>query len=173
MYSGLFDLAPNYLPTIFEKPLWLLIGIVPLLSVGLALRSALALRSRPLAALGMLLAVAAAACGQLAAAATVLVLLVVFRFVDWAELLDASMRGFQLAISRMYARFGSCSLPCRSTGTAWKTRSLLRGAALFAYQFTRIPNFVDVAVWPWARSMPILGFVLLGRALRCRRFAVR
>ena len=160
VYAGLFDLAPNYLATIFEKPLWLVIGIVPLLSVGMALRSAFALRSRPLAALGMLLAVAAAACGQLAAAATVLVLLVVFRFVDWAELLGASMRGFRLALI-VCALFWLVFVVVSFDWHGVETESLLRRAALFIYQFTRFPNFIDVAIWPWARSMPILGFVLL------------
>ena len=161
VYSGLFDLAPNVLPTIFEKPLWLLLGIaLLLLSVGLALRSAFALRSRPLAALGLLLAVAAAVCGQLAAAATAVVLLVVFRFVDWAELLDAPMRGFQLALivcTLFWLVFAALSFDWHGI----EAGSLLRGAALFAYQLTRFPNFIDVAIWPWARSLPILGFVLL------------
>jgi hypothetical protein len=160
VYAGLFDLAPNYLPTIFEKPLWLVLGVVPLIAAAFALRSIVALRSRPLAAFGLLLVVAAVVCGQLVAAVTVLVLLVVFRFVDWVELRSPSMRAFWLGLvvcTLFWLVFVAVSFDWQGI----ETGSLLRGTALFAYQFARFPNLVNVAVWPWARSVPILGFVLL------------
>jgi hypothetical protein len=157
--SGLFDLAPNYLPTIFSKPLWLLLGVVPLVAAGFALRNVFGLRSRPLATVGLLFAVAAAVCGQLAGVTTILVMLVVLRVVDWAELLGASMRSFRLSLvvsTIFWLVFVAVVFDWRGIDAG----SFVRGAALFAYQFARIPNFINVAIWPWSRSVPILGFVM-------------
>jgi Dolichyl-phosphate-mannose-protein mannosyltransferase len=158
--SGLFDLAPDYLPTIFSQPLWLALGVIPFAAGALALRNVVALRSRPLAALGLALAVVAAVCGQLAAVATILILLVVFRFVDWATLLGRSMRSFQLALV-VCALFWLAFVAVTFHLHGIEAGGVVRSAALFGYQFARTPNFVNVALWPWARSVPILGLVML------------
>jgi hypothetical protein len=157
---GLFDLAPNYLPTIFSQPLWLVLGIIPLAAGALALSNVFALRSRPLASLGLLLAIVAAVCGQFLAVATILVLLVVFRFLDWAELLGSSMRRFQLALV-VCAVFWVSFVAVTFDWQGIEAGSFVRGAALFGYQFARIPYLVNVAAWPWARAVPILAFMML------------
>jgi uncharacterized membrane protein len=158
--AGLFDLAPNYLPTIFSQPLWLALGVIPLAFAAFALRNVFALRSRPFAALGLLLAVVVAICGQFVGVATTLVLLVVFRFIDWADLLGRPMRSFLVALL-VCAVFWLSFVALTFDWQGIEAGSFVRGAALFGYQFARIPNLVNVAAWPWARAVPILGFVLL------------
>ncbi|HUO67320.1 MAG TPA: hypothetical protein VMV37_07280, partial [Gammaproteobacteria bacterium] len=157
---GLFDLAPNYLPTIFSAPLWLVIGIIPLAACAWALRDVFAFRSRPLAALGLLLAMVAALCGQFLGVATILVLLVVFRYVDWEELLGPSMRRSHLALS-LCAIFWVSFVAVTFDWQGIRAGSFVRAAALFGYQFARIPHLVNVAAWPWARAVPVLAAVML------------
>ena len=157
---GLLDLAPNYLPTIFSHPLWLAIGVIPLGAVVLALRDLLAFRSRPLTLLGLLLALVAAMCGQFLAVATILVLLVVSRFLDWVELLGRPMRRFQLALL-ICALFWVAFVAAVFEWQDIDAGSFIRYAALFGYQFAAIPHLANVAAWPLARSVPILALVVL------------
>jgi hypothetical protein len=157
--QGLFDLAPNYLLTIFQSPVWLALGLIPVAAAAFALRDVLRFRARPLAALGLLLALVAALCGQVLAVATVLVLLVVFQLVDWSELLGRSMRAFQLAVV-VCTLFWLLFVAMAFHHDGVQAGSFVRTLALFGYQFAWIPNFVDVAIWPWARAVPVLGLVL-------------
>jgi hypothetical protein len=157
---GLLDLAPNYLPTIFAHPLWLVLGVIPLAVVALALREVFVFRSRPLAVLGLVLALVAAICGQFLAVAFILVLLVVFRFLDWREILGPSMRRFQLTLlgcAAFWAAFVAWVFEWQEIDAG----SFVRGATLFGYQFARIPYLANVAAWPWARAVPTLAFVMM------------
>jgi hypothetical protein len=157
---GLLDLAPNYLPTIFSHPLWLVLGVIPLAAVVLALRDVYTFRSRPFTVLGLLLALAAALCGQFLAVAIILVLLIVFRFLEWREILGRPMRRFQLmfvACAVFWVAFVAWAFEWQDIDVG----SFVRGVALFGYQFARIPYLVNVAAWPWARAVPMLAFVVL------------
>ena len=157
---GLLDLAPNYLPTLFSHPLWLVLGFIPLAAVALALRDVFIFRSRPLALLGLLVALVAAICGQFLAVGMILVLLVVFRFLDWRELFGRPMRRFQLAFvvcAAFWVAFVASAFEWQDIDVG----SFVRGVALFGYQFARIPYLANVAAWPWARAVPVLASVML------------
>jgi hypothetical protein len=102
----------------------------------------------------------AALCGQFLAVVTILALLVVFRFLDWSDVLGSSMRRFHLALA-VCVVFWVAFVAVTYDWQGIEAGSLVRAAALFGYQFARMPHLVNVAAWPWARAVPILAFVML------------
>ncbi|HVW69514.1 MAG TPA: glycosyltransferase family 39 protein [Steroidobacteraceae bacterium] len=156
---GLFDLAPQPLTLSLSHPGWLLGALLPIIAVGAALPWVLRFRSRPLTVLGLLLVLLAALCGQFAAAGAALALLVVYGWLAWPEILSPAARRLHLALLAClvyWLAFTAVAIDWRSLHAGSAARTL----ALFVYELARLPDFFTVALWPWARTLPVLGLAL-------------
>jgi hypothetical protein len=143
-----------------QHPWWMAGAGLLLLSTYPALRWIWSLRSRPLLALGLLLALCAALIHQFLFAAAVLLLLLLARCIDWRRLAGASARPYQwvlLASLLFWIAFGLTIIHSNDALIESPTREL----AMLAYQLMRFPDFIGVVVRPWAWAVPHLGMALL------------
>ena len=161
---GLFDLLPYSMPAVLGKPGWLALAAVPVAAAIFAIPWAMSFRQRPIAVAGFLAIILTALGGQFAATATLAVLLVLFRFADWGEILGPRARRLHVFIC-VSALYWLAFIAFAFEWDAIEADSFVRKAALFAYQFVRVPDFVSVALWPWARAVPVLGAVIFAGLL--------
>jgi hypothetical protein len=157
---GLLDSVPYVIPTVLQTPAWLVLLAIPAGAAIFALPWALSFRGRPLAVMGLVATILTVVSGQFAATFLLVVLLVLFRFIDWSEIFGASARRFHTLLG-VGALYWLAFVAFAFDWNAVEAGSIVRRAALFTYQLARVPDLVSVALWPWARAVPILGAVIL------------
>lgn len=157
--GGLFDQAPPPLGLSMLHPVWLLAALLPIAAVGSALPWLWRFRVRPLAALGLVLVLLTALSGQFAATLSVLALMVVCGWLAWPEVVSSSARRLHVALLTcllFWVAVAAVTIDWR----ALHAGSTVRTLALFVYELARFPDFFAVALWPWARTLPVLGIGL-------------
>jgi len=143
-----------------QHPWWMACGGLLLLATYPALHWIWSLRSRPLLALGLLLALCGALIHQFLFVAAALILLLLIRAIDFGELLSSAARRYQLVMLAsllFWIAFGLASLPSNEAPNSSPVREL----AMLGYQFMRFPNLIGVVVRPWGWAIPHLGTGLL------------
>jgi hypothetical protein len=159
--------------TIGAHPAWWAIGLIPLASLGLAVRWVLTLRQRWLAAAGLGAALLAAALHQFALVLGIVLLLLLTGLLNWRELLSrrALPFGAALALSAVFwIAYGFAT----QDWLADPDQTTRQTALLLAREFVSFPDFAMEVALPWARAVPVLGlalFVLIGAA--CIRVVVK
>ncbi len=147
------------LTTLSAHPLWLLLGLVPLLFLALALRWVWGFRSRWITGLGLLATLGAAAAHQFLLCGAIILLLLLLRLVGWRELFTRAAWPFGAAVAVSAAFWIAYGL-ATSDWRANPDQSLVQTVALLAYEFVRFPDFALEVALPWARAVPILGLAL-------------
>ena len=140
-------------------PWWMLAGLPVLAAAGWALTWIVRFRGRWLAAVGLLVALAAALAHQFLITLAVLGLLLLLRIVDWRELLARPALPF-FATLAMAALFWMAFALATGAGGQHNTLGLPLLVDTF-YQLFGFPNFLEVVARPWARGAPFFGLTLL------------
>jgi hypothetical protein len=143
---------------------WLAAALLPLIAVGFALRWLLNFRERPMALLGLALALAAAALQQFLLCAAVLMLLVLMRLVE-PKALGRRAWPFYAAIVVSLVFWSAFGL---STQDWHDPASPARSLLLLVYEFVGFPDFSRQVALPWAHAVPHLAaplFLLLVAAV--------
>lgn len=145
-------------------PLWLVVALVPLAATVNAVRWLLRWRNRPVAALGLAAAVAAAVLHQFLACAALLVLVLLLRLIDVRTLTrNIPLMTSIASLLAFWAAFALATSDWRPPNT-----SASHSLYLLAYEFARFPDVIRAVLVPWAHSLPRLGIglaVLIGFAL--------
>ncbi len=139
--------------------LWAL-GLIPLTLAAWALPWILSFRQRWLAAVGLLVALAAAAAHLFLVVLSVLALMLIMRIFDWRELIARGALRFHAAVvgaAFMWILFGVLTDSWRDA----ESQSLSSAASHFIYQLFGFPNFFEMVAKPWARAVPWLGLSIL------------
>jgi hypothetical protein len=147
-----------------RHPIWLAGALVPLAAVVFALRWLLNFRDRPVAMLGLGLALAAAAMQQFFLCAAVILLLLLMRLVEPKALgLRALPLHAAIALSLVFwSTFGL------STQDWHDPADPLHSGVLLVYEFIGFPDIIRQVALPWAHAVPILAaalFLLLAAAI--------
>jgi hypothetical protein len=150
---------------------WSLLGLLPTIAAMISCRWLLAMRTRWLAASGLLIAMIAALTHQFGAAMLVILLLLLSGHLGWRELTTRKALPYVATIILSlvcWTAFAS-AVPewLAQIETPWQGGS--RWIAL-GYEFLRFPDIPTEVIWPWARAVPQLGLgislLLTGAALR-------
>jgi Dolichyl-phosphate-mannose-protein mannosyltransferase len=143
---------------------WLAGSLVLLVAVGFALRWLLNFRDRPVALLGLALALAAAVVQQFFLCAAVIVLLLLMRLIEPKALGRRALPLYvAIVVSGVFWTAFGLSTPDWH-GPAGPARSVL----LLVYEFVGFPDFSRQVALPWAHAVPHLGaalFLLLAAAV--------
>lgn len=152
---------------------WIAMAALPLAAWLASLRWIWSLRSRWLAACGLLAAATAALAHQLLSAVAVLALLMLAGLIDWRELIGRPARLYlaSLALSALYwlsVGFGT------DAWVADATHSSVAGMAqIVALKLLGFPNVIDEIVRPWGRTMPLWSLCLFGSLAGLTFVAIR
>ncbi len=166
-----------------EHPLWAGALLLPLALAGLALRWVREFRGRPVVCAGLCVTLACAALHAFTAAAGILVLMLLTRFIGWRELgwrrarsFWAALCGFALvwaALVVVSASTGGGPAPAVGTapgvgpvpvvvataGDAATAGALAAGRldqSELVRQLLDVPDVIDRVLLPWVRTLPIL-----------------
>lgn len=147
--------------TLTNHPVWWLAALVPAGAALAALRWVWSLRTRPLAALGLTVALAAALLHQFSAFGTFMVLLLLTRLVDWQELRNREALPYIVAVLSsllFWVAFGLGTVEWRAgiAPEGASTQTIL----LLAYELLRFPDFVQEIARPWGGALPMLSLGL-------------
>lgn len=163
--------TPSVLDVLRERPLWLMLALLPAVAAIAALRWPWSMRHRWVAAAGLALALALALVHQLAAFGTVLLALLLIGALDWRELAARPALPYWTAVllaALFWLGFGAAAPEwVRAEDARW-----LGGHPLvaLAYEMVRFPDYLQEIALPWGRAMPALS---LGLFLLLAACAVR
>lgn len=141
---------------------WIALAALPVAAWLASLRWIWSLRSRWLAACGLLVAATAALAHQLLISVAVLVLLLLAGLVNWRELIERPARLYlaSLALSALYwlsVGFGTDAWIADATHPSLAELSQIVALKLFGF-----PNVIDEIVRPWGRTLPLWSVCLFG-----------
>jgi drug/metabolite transporter superfamily protein YnfA len=143
-----------------HHPIWLLGALIPLAAFAFTLRWLLSFRDRPVALLGLAVALAAAALQQFFLCGSIVVLLLLMRLVE-PDALGRRAKPFYIAVAVSLVFWSAFSWSV----TEWHDPATpLRSAVLMVYEFMGFPDVVRQVALPWAHALPRLSaalFVLL------------
>jgi hypothetical protein len=166
------DAASLPLKTLPHHPVWLLAALIPaalsLFAVGRVVR----LRPTPLAAVGLLAILGAAAAQQFEVVAAAVVVLILLGTLNGPSVFGRDSRPLQLAVLAWLAFWVAFGLGTHD----WHASGLspLKSALLLIYEFVRIPDTVRQIAMPWARTVPLLSLgLLILTGLCCLRACLR
>ena len=146
--------------TLPGHPLWF-VGALPLFAAaGFSLPWIMQFRDRWMLAAGLLVVLAAALLHQFSVVIATLTLLLLFRLMQWRELLCRPALGFVIAILAAAVFWTTVGLATHT----WRgdQASGLGGVTIaLGYQFFGFPDFLEVIARPWARAVPVLGISVL------------
>ena len=138
--------------TLSAHPVWMAVGLLPAALVLFAMFRTLHSESRPVAAVGLILALACAGLHQFELAAGGVVVLVLLKIVNGAALIGSAYRILQAALL-------ACILFWLAFGLGthdWHAGAMtpVHTAMLLGYEFFRFPDIVREVAMPWARTVP-------------------
>lgn len=126
-----------------------------------SLRWVFSLRRRWPAALGLLAAVGAALAHQFALVATIVVVLLLARMLDWRELIGRPAWPFLALVLTSAAAWSAYALAnpefLATVPVPWNHESQV---LTIAYELFGLPDYLGVVALPWARQAPLLGLLL-------------
>ena len=140
---------------------WTVAAALPIAAWMASLRWIWSLRSRWLAACGLLLAVTAALAHQLLVTCALIALLMLAGLINWRELIQRPARLYlaSLVLSSVYWLGVGFGTDTWLDGTSPSPTELLQIVAL---KFLGFPNLIDEIVRPWGRTMPLWSLLLYG-----------
>jgi hypothetical protein len=150
-----------------SHPLWLLTALLPLVLSAWALRWVWSFRQRPLLMLGLLVCVTGALIHQFLLVASMVVLLLLMRYIRWQELFSRNAVSWHVAIAVALLFWTAYGLLASDLFEA-AGGSTVRGMALLAWKMATVPDFIGVVAFPFARVMPELStglMVLIGASI--------
>ncbi|HSY04847.1 MAG TPA: hypothetical protein VK803_02805 [Steroidobacteraceae bacterium] len=150
--------VPSLWAALLGSRVWLALSLIPVAASVAALRTLWLRRADYLPALGLTAALLAALAHQFLAAAAVLLLMCLLRFIPWSQLASHRARGIYAAIG-VWAVFW-LSLAWAS----WHPPAVgLFANELLAFldPLVSVPDFVNQVARPWAGAVPMLGAGLL------------
>jgi uncharacterized membrane protein YhaH (DUF805 family) len=141
---------------------WMLLALAPAALAVASLRWIVTLRTRWLAASGLLAVLLAALLHQYLACIAILSILMLMRWIDWRDLTSRSARPFVIAIIASAAFWIAFSLGT----TEWYSAAAVGGSAMsrwvaLALAFLGLPNILAEIALPWGRAIPYLSLGLL------------
>jgi hypothetical protein len=166
------DAAVMPVKTLSHHLVWLVAALLP---AGLSLLAAVRLvrlRPTPLAALGTLAILAAAALQQFEVVVAGAVVLILLGILNGRDLLGPQSRPLQLAVLAwltFWVAFGLGTHDWHSPGL-----SPPKTVFLLIYEFVRLPDTVRQIAMPWARTVPLLSLgLLILTGICCLRACIR
>ncbi len=141
---------------------WMLLALAPMALAVASLRWIVTLRTRWLAACGLLAALLAALLHQYLACFAILCVLMLMRWIDWRDLTSRPARPFVMAIIASAAFWIAFSLGT----TEWRPAAATGGSPqsewfALALAFLGFPNILAEIALPWGRAIPYLSLGLL------------
>jgi hypothetical protein len=144
-----------------QSPLAIAFGLVLLALAAASIRWIWSLRRRWPAAVGLVVALAAALVHQFSLVAFTLAILLLARMLTWRDFVARDALPFVAALAASLAGWTAIGLLnpdwLASLETPWDESSAM---SRLAYEFLRLPDFVGVVAFPFAHSAPVLGAVL-------------
>lgn len=152
---------------------WIAMAALPVAAWLASLRWIWSLRSRWLAACGLLVAATAALAHQLLLAAAVLTLLLLAGLIRWRELIERPARLYlaSFALSALY--WLAVGLGTDTWVAAATNPSLAAHAQVAALRLFGFPNVIDEIVRPWGRTLPLWSLCLFGALAGSMFVAIR
>lgn len=148
------------LSSLRSHPLWLLPALLPLALGAWALRWVWSFRQRPLLMFGLLLCLGAALVHQFLLVASLVVLLLLMRYIRWQELFCRNAVPWHLAIAVALLFWTAYGL----LASGWRDATggdTVRGLAMLIQQMAAVPDFIGVVAHPFARVLPALSVALM------------
>jgi Dolichyl-phosphate-mannose-protein mannosyltransferase len=142
---------------LLHHPGWMAAALVPLAVLCRALQWLLSFRDRPVALLGLAVALGAASFGQFLLCAAVILLLLLMRLVEPRELAARAVP-FHAGIASSLVFWTAYGLSTQD----WHgpTDTISRSLVLLFYEFAGFPDFIRQVAIPWAHALPSLGAAL-------------
>lgn len=152
---------------------WVALAALPVAAWLASLRWIWSLRSRWLAACGLLVAATAALAHQLLIAVAVLALLLLAGLINWRELIERPARLYlaSLVLSALYwlsVGFGTDAWTAGATHPSFAQLAQILALKLFGF-----PNVIDEIMRPWGRTMPLWSLCLFGALAGLTFVAIR
>lgn len=156
--AGTWAAVPSLLSVIAARWVWTVALVVPLLASAVAVLTLWRQRTPLLLATALIIALTAALAHQFLFVAAVLIVMALFRYCSWPQLLSRAARSAYIAIGLwalfwLSVRWLTWSPPAESGS--------LKAVLAFLWPLVSFPDVIDQLIVPWGRAVPFLGIGLV------------